>query len=219
MIADQLVRRGIVDERVLAAFAKVPRDLFVSEKLSELAYEDFPLPIGDEQTISQPFVVALTCAALRLEGTERVLEIGTGSGYSTAILAELAREVFSVERIERLAQAAAFRLARLGVANAHVTCADGSLGLREHAPYDAIAVAAAAPDVPRALREQLAQRGRLVMPVGGATGQRLVRVTRESAASWREEDLGAVAFVPLIGEDAWRPEEMHAARRVNRQRP
>lgn len=216
MIEEQLVRRGIVDERVLAAFEAVPRELFVSAELANDAYADRPLPIGDEQTISQPFVVALTLAALGLRGVERVLEIGTGSGYAAALAGQLANEVFTVERIERLARTAALRLARLGLHNVHVLCADGSLGLADHAPYDAIAVAAAAPEVPRALRDQLAYGGRLVVPVGGPGTQELIRVTREGRGTWREERLAGVAFVPLIGEEGWHVDDMRAARRVNR---
>jgi protein-L-isoaspartate(D-aspartate) O-methyltransferase len=203
MVERQLVRRGISDVRVLAAFRDVPREAFVSENLEEVAYEDSPLPIGEGQTISQPFVVALTLEALELRGVERVLEIGTGSGYSAALLGRLAREVYTVERIPSLARAAAERLAAFGAERVRVVCADGSLGLPEHAPYDAIAVAAAGPRVPERLLEQLATGGRLVMPVGGEEGQRLVRVTRYGEHELIEEKLLDVSFVPLIGAAAW----------------
>lgn len=216
MIDWQLVRRGITDARVLAAFAKVPREAFVAPELRHVAYEDRPLPIGEGQTISQPFVVALTLEALALQGDERVLEIGTGSGYAAALLSSLAAEVFTVERIERLARRAAAKLEALGILNVHVVNADGSLGLPEYAPYEAIAVAAAAPEVPRVLREQLSYGGRLVMPVGGVRGQELVRVVREDRNGFREERLARVAFVPLIGDAAWHPENMWTARGMNR---
>jgi protein-L-isoaspartate(D-aspartate) O-methyltransferase len=203
MIEEQLVRRGIADARVLEAFRAVPREAFVPERLGEVAYQDSPLPIGGGQTISQPFVVALTLEALALTGTERVLEIGTGSGYAAALLGRLAAEVHTVERLAALADEARQRLAERGCKNVHVTLGDGSLGLPEHAPYDAIAVAAAGPSVPAALRDQLAVGGRLVMPVVRNGGQALVRITRQGPATWKEERLLDVTFVPLIGAQAW----------------
>ena len=166
MIRTQIAGRGVRDPRVLAALVAVPRERFVADELAEFAYEDAPLPIEEGQTISQPYIVALMVAALELRGDERVLEIGTGSGYAAAVLAHLAREVYTVERHEALAEIARRRLAELGCANVHVRHGDGTLGWPEHAPYDAIVVAAGGPDVPATLREQLAIGGRLVMPVG-----------------------------------------------------
>ncbi|MFN0247941.1 MAG: protein-L-isoaspartate(D-aspartate) O-methyltransferase [Kofleriaceae bacterium] len=203
MVSEHLRRRDIVDPAVLAAFSSVPRDAFVPESLLEHAYGDMPLPIGNGQTISQPYVVAMTVQALRLDGHERVLEIGTGSGYAAAILASLAREVVTVERIPELALAAAERLARLGVHNVHVHQGDGTLGWPIDAPYEAICVAAAAPKPPPALLAQLAIGGRLVIPHGDAENQRLVRITRKDAVTYAEEDLGNVRFVPLIGDQGW----------------
>ncbi|MCY1071592.1 protein-L-isoaspartate(D-aspartate) O-methyltransferase [Nannocystis sp. RBIL2] len=203
----QLAGRGITDERVLEAFRTVPRAEFVPEELADLAHEDAPLPIGGGQTISQPFIVALTLEALELHGGERVLEVGAGSGYAAAVASRLAGEVFTVERLESLADDASKRLARLGFTNVRVRCGDGTLGWPEHAPYDAIAVAAGGPAVPRALLDQLAPGGRLVMPVGAdADSQTLVRITREHDGRLREDSLGPVRFVPLIGEQGW-PDE------------
>jgi protein-L-isoaspartate(D-aspartate) O-methyltransferase len=203
MVDDQLVRRGISDPRVLAAFQSVPRHEFVEPGLREFAYRDTPLPIGSSQTISQPYVVALTAQALALTGTERVLEVGTGSGYAAGILSRLAREVFTVERHEALALRARERLERLGYANVLVLVGDGTLGYPEQAPYDAIAVAAGAPEVPRALLDQLAPGGRLVIPVGPKPSRQvLMRVTRE-ADDFRQERILGVRFVPLIGEQGF----------------
>jgi protein-L-isoaspartate(D-aspartate) O-methyltransferase len=208
MVRRQLAARGIASERVLAAFRAVPRELFVPAALRDLAYRDAPLPIGEEQTISQPFVVALTLDALKLDGSERVLDIGTGSGYSAALLSRSAREVYTVERLGGLARAARERLARLGYENVHVLHGDGTLGWAEHAPYDAIAVAAGSPAVPRALRDQLAIGGRLVIPIGDdAVAQMLVRVTRTGRDAYELEELIPVRFVPLIGEQGWAHEE------------
>ncbi len=203
MVADHLSRRDISDPRVLAAFATVPRDRFVPPALLDRSYEDRPLPIGAGQTISQPYVVAITMQALRLAGHERVLEIGTGSGYAAAILGTLAHEVETVERLEELATRAATTLADLGIANVHVHHGDGTLGWPSGAPYEAIAVAAAAPAPPPALLAQLAIGGRLVVPTGPPDSQRLVRITRRTDTDYTEEDLGDVRFVPLIGEQGW----------------
>ncbi|HEY5926151.1 MAG TPA: protein-L-isoaspartate(D-aspartate) O-methyltransferase [Kofleriaceae bacterium] len=203
MVSEQLRRRDIVDPKVLAAFARVPREAFVDEPMVDHAYEDGPLPIGDGQTISQPYVVAMTVQALALQGHEHVLEIGAGSGYAAAILGAIAREVDTVERIEALARKAAARLAQLGFANVHVHHADGSIGWLPGAPYEAIAVAAGAPRPPPSLLDQLAIGGRLVLPHGDSDHQRLVRITRKSDRSFVEEDLGDVRFVPLVGVEGW----------------
>ncbi len=211
MVDLQVAGRGIADPRVLAAFRSVPRHEFVPETLAEFAYEDTPLPIAGEQTISQPYIVAVTLEALQLQGGERVLEIGAGSGYAAAVSSRLVKEVFTVERLVSLAESARERLARLGFHNVHVLCGDGTLGWPEHAPYDAIAVAAGGPEVPKALLDQLAPGGRLVIPVGpDETSQTLMRVTREGA-EFRTEPLGEVRFVPLIGEQGW-PEADRVAR-------
>jgi protein-L-isoaspartate(D-aspartate) O-methyltransferase len=203
-LVDLLSRRGIRGAATLEAFRTVPREEFVSDALAEFAYEDSPLPIEGGQTISQPYVVAMTIEALGLRGSDRVLEIGTGSGYAAAILGHIASEVYTVERIDSLATSAAARLSRLGFDNVHVQCADGSLGWPEHAPYDAIAVAASSPSVPQALLEQLAIGGRLVIPVGPREDdQQLVRVTRVSADEYRRDPIEDVRFVPLIGEQGW----------------
>ncbi|EIM76246.1 protein-L-isoaspartate O-methyltransferase [Nitratireductor aquibiodomus RA22] len=200
-----LRRRGIASEAVLDAMAEVPRELFVPPHLSELAYEDGALPIGDGQTISQPYIVALMTEAADLGPQSRVLEVGTGSGYSTAILSRLAGHVFSVERHDSLAIAARRRLADAGnLDNVSIVVGDGTLGLPEEAPFDAIVVAAAGPRVPEALRVQLAPGGRLVMPVGSASGpQKLNCVVREGENSFRTETLAPVSFVPLIGAQGW----------------
>jgi protein-L-isoaspartate(D-aspartate) O-methyltransferase len=203
MVSDQLRRRDITDPLVLQAFSRVPREAFVPEHLAEHAYDDAPLPIGNGQTISQPYVVAMTVQALRLVGRERVLEIGAGSGYAAAILGAMVREVDTVERIEELARSAAERLARLGFTNVHVHHADGTLGWAPNAPFEAIAVAAGAPRPPPSLLNQLAVGGRLVLPHGTNEFQRLVRITRTSATSFVEEDLGDVRFVPLVGAEGW----------------
>lgn len=203
MVETQLRARDITDPRVLEAFASVPRHEFVAADLADEAYDDGPLPIGGGQTISQPYVVALTAQALQLRGTERVLDIGTGSGYAAAILGRLSREVVTIERIETLAQAAAALLDRLGFSNVHVHHADGSLGWPQQAPYDAIAVAAGAPHPPRALLEQLAIGGRLVVPTGDAERQQLIRIVRTDATSFVQHDFGGVRFVPLLGQQGW----------------
>jgi protein-L-isoaspartate(D-aspartate) O-methyltransferase len=207
-MVDLLARRGISNPRTLEAFREVPREAFLPPELAEFAYRDTPLPIGDEQTISQPYVVAVTVEALRLDGTERVLEIGTGSGYAAAILSRLANRVFTVERLESLATTAGQRLTRLGYRNVDVLHGDGTLGWPDQAPYDAIAVAAGGPEVPQALKEQLAIGGRLVIPVGPKeSSQVLTRVTRRGLEDFQEEPLMEVRFVPLIDEQGWTREE------------
>jgi protein-L-isoaspartate(D-aspartate) O-methyltransferase len=204
MVREQIAARGVRDARVLAAMRRVPREQFLRESLEEFAYQDTPLPIESDQTISQPYVVAYMTECLRLEGGERVLEIGTGSGYAAAVLAEIAAHVYTVERYENLATSARERLARLGYANVHVLHGDGTRGWPEHAPYDAIVVAAGGPEVPAALCEQLAIGGRLVIPVGPtARAQQLVRVTRTGEHEFEQDELIPVAFVPLVGEQGW----------------
>jgi protein-L-isoaspartate(D-aspartate) O-methyltransferase len=203
MVSEQLLHRDIFDPHVLAAFGAVGREQFVASELEPHAYDDAPLPIGSGQTISQPYVVAMTVQALQLKGHERVLEIGTGSGYAAAILGSLVREVETVERIEELATAAAARLARLGFTNLHVHHGDGSLGWPDRAPYEAIAVSAGAPRPPRSLLDQLAIGGRLVLPYGDVDHQQLARITRRGVALFEEENLGEVRFVPLVGAQGW----------------
>ena len=204
MVDEQLAGRGIRDRRVLAAMAAVPRERFIDPGQAAFAYDDGPLPIGEGQTISQPYIVARMIEVLRLAPADRVLEIGTGSGYAAAVLAEIAAEVYTVERIAGLADRARQRLAALGYARVHVLAGDGTLGWPEYAPYDAIVVTAGGPGVPPALLEQLAPGGRLVMPVGAMLDdQRLVRVVRAGPGDDRREELEAVAFVPLIGAQGW----------------
>src|SRR3569623_1438648 len=203
MVSDQLARRGIDDESVLDAFARVPREEFVDPTFQRYANDDGPLSIGYGQTISQPYVVAMTVQALELQGHERVLEIGTGSGYAVAILGLLAREGDTIERIPELAAMAAERLARLELANVHVHCADGTLGWPPNSPYEAICVAAGAPRPPQPLLDQLAIGGRLVIPFGAASSQQLVRINRRGEHDFVEEDLGEVRFVQLVGEAGW----------------
>ncbi len=202
MVRDQLVARGITDGRVVEAMRRVPRHLMVEEALRFRAYGDHPLPIGEGQTISQPFIVALTCQALSLQGGERVLEIGTGSGYQTAILAELAEKVYTIERIKSLGTRARERLDALGHHNVAGRIADGSLGWPEESPFDAIVVAASSPEVPVPLKEQLTEGGRLVIPIGEANEQDLVRVTKERG-EWKLEKLSACVFVKLVGKHGW----------------
>jgi len=203
MIQTQLEARDIRDRHVLAAMARVPRELFVPEHSVDEAYADHPLAIGAGQTISQPYVVALMMQALRLQPFDRVLEIGTGSGYSAAILSHLAADVFTVERLLDLASAARNRLATLGYRRIHIQCSDGSLGWPEHAPYRAISVTAAGPDVPHSLLAQLEIGGRLVMPIEAFSNQTLVCVTRITNDAFNTEELANVQFVPLIGEEGW----------------
>ena len=203
-VATQIEARGITDPLVLEAMRVVPRERFVPPYLAVFAYDDGPLPIGKGQTISQPYIVAAMTQAVRIKPGERVLEIGTGSGYGAAVLSRIAGEVYTVERIGELAATARGRLAALGYDNVHVREGDGSLGWPEHAPYEAILVTAGGPRVPEALLDQLAVGGRLIMPVGtDLHGQRLVRVTRTDAHEYEHENLEYVAFVPLIGAEGW----------------
>jgi protein-L-isoaspartate(D-aspartate) O-methyltransferase len=204
MVERNIVARGVRDALVLEAMRKVPRELFVPNSLREFAYEDSPLPIGGEQTISQPYIVAFMTEALMLRGGEKVLEIGAGSGYAAAVLSEIAADVYTVERLGRLADKAAATLADLGYDNVHVLHGDGTQGWPEHAPYDAIVVAAGAPQVPRSLKQQLKVGGRLVIPVGAdQRAQELVRVVHISTNQYRGEDIAGVRFVPLIGDEGW----------------
>jgi protein-L-isoaspartate(D-aspartate) O-methyltransferase len=198
MVRDQIAARGIVDARLLAAFERVPRHLFVDAGLWGEAYEDHPLPIGEGQTISQPYIVALMTSLLELTGDERVLEVGTGCGYQAAILAELAREVHTIEYLPGLASQAAQTLSRLGYGAVHVHVGDGSLGWPSAAPFDAVLVAAAAPKVPPPLLAQLADEGRLVLPVGNRGLQQL-EVWEKNGETFHREVIIPVVFVPLRG--------------------
>jgi protein-L-isoaspartate(D-aspartate) O-methyltransferase len=203
MVETQIRKRHVNDTRVLECLEQIPRHEFVPAEFRDRAYEDAPLPIGDGQTISQPYIVAAMTAALRLQGNERVLEIGTGFGYQAAVLSCLAREVFTVEFRPELATEATERLARLGITNVHVHCGDGTLGLRDFAPYDAILVAAAAPSVPAPLLEQLADGGRMIVPVGGVENQEL-RLIERSQDDLRTTNLEPCRFVPLLGAYGWK---------------
>ena len=212
LVENCIAARGVRSELVLAAVRKVPREAFLPKSLHEFAYQDSPLPIAEGQTISQPYIVALMTEALLLEGGERVLEIGTGSGYAAAVLGEIAGEVYTVERHGQLAEKAASILADQGYKNVHVLHGDGTLGWAEHAPYDAIVVTAGGPKVPETLKEQLKVGGHLVIPVGAdARVQELVRVTRISEDAYKQEDLADVRFVPLIGEEGWTHPDKKAA--------
>jgi protein-L-isoaspartate(D-aspartate) O-methyltransferase len=204
MMSEDLLARGIRDQAVLKAMEEVPREAFVAEGMEELAYEDYPLPIAEGQTISQPYIVAYMSEALELKASDRVLEIGTGSGYAAAVLSSIVTDVYTVERLAGLAESARQRLEQIGYGNVHVLEGDGTLGWPEHAPYDAIVVTAGAPDVPKPLLEQLAVGGRLVIPVGATHYlQMLVRVRRVSDQDYRSEELCPVRFVPLIGAAGW----------------
>jgi protein-L-isoaspartate(D-aspartate) O-methyltransferase len=208
MVANQIERRGLHDPAVLAAMKEVHREAFVPEKHQEHAYDDGPLPILEGQTISQPYVVALMIEALELKPEERVLEIGTGSGYAAAVLSRIAATVYTVERFEALVEYARANLSLAGYHNVFVHHGDGTLGWPEHAPYDAIIAAAGGPKVPGALEEQLAVGGRLVMPVGSAQrAQQLVKLTRLSEGKYKKRKMSHVRFVPLVGEQGWEKEE------------
>jgi protein-L-isoaspartate(D-aspartate) O-methyltransferase len=202
MLEKQLIPRGIHDPLVLKAMEKVPREAFVQEDLRESAYGDNPLPIGEGQTISQPYIVALMTEALELKGSEKVLEIGTGSGYQAAVLAEIAKEVYTVERVARLSEKAEQILGRLGYTNIHFKIFNGTLGWPEHAPYDGIMVTAGAPETPDPLINQLAEGGRMIIPVGDTLGQDLLKI-RKANGRTLTEDLGPVRFVRLVGEHGW----------------
>jgi len=202
MVRSQIEARGILDERVLEAMRTVPRHCFVPPHLIGSAYRDSPLPIGQGQTISQPYIVALMTEMLQLRSHERVLEIGTGSGYQAAVLGQLAGEVITVERLPTLAREANQLLTQLGYSNIRVEVGDGTWGWEADAPYDAIIITAAAPEVPEPVQEQLADGGRLLVPVGPRWTQTLVRVVRQGDQFRTEQSIG-VAFVPLIGEHGW----------------
>jgi len=205
MVEEQIASRGIKDAGLIAAMKKIPRHLFVEEALQSQAYTDHPLPIGEKQTISQPYMVALMTEALLLTGKEKVLEIGTGSGYQTAILAEMCEKVYSVERIRPLAIRARKLLYELGYFNVEIKIFDGTFGWTEESPFDAILVTAGSPDIPQPLVDQLAMGGRLVIPVGDAFVQDLFRVTKTKEGVKRE-DLGGCRFVKLIGKYGWEAE-------------
>jgi protein-L-isoaspartate(D-aspartate) O-methyltransferase len=205
MVRNQLIPRGISDERVLAAMEKIHRHLFVEEALAGEAYNDHPLPIGHKQTISQPYIVALMTEALELKAGEKVLEIGTGSGYQTAILAELAQAVYTVERVEPLLEKSRQLLENLGYTNIRFAVSDGTLGWEAFAPYDAIMVTAGAPKIPQPLLAQLADGGRLIIPIGNRYSQDLIRVKR-AKKRFIEQNLGGCRFVDLIGNHGWKDE-------------
>src|SRR5665647_582607 len=210
MVDSQIADRGVRSRLVLDAMRTVPREAFLPESLREFAYEDAPLPIAENQTISQPYIVALMTDALGLEGGEKVLEIGTGSGYAAAILSRIAKEVYTIERIGQLAEKSGAVLADLGYKNVHVLHADGTRGWPDQAPYDAIVVAAGGPEIPESLKAQLKIGGRLVIPVGSDRRyQELVRVVRVSEHEYKTEDIADVRFVPLVGEEGWAPEDGH----------
>jgi protein-L-isoaspartate(D-aspartate) O-methyltransferase len=203
MVQEQILERGITNSRVVQALRKIPRHLFVDPGLANRAYDDSALPIGQKQTLSQPYMVARMTEALELAGEERVLEIGTGSGYQTALLAELCFNVFSVEKIRALSRKARELLDRLEYQNIALHVGDGTVGWSEHAPYDGVLVTAAAPELPKPLLDQLALGGRLVIPVGEEMSQVLVRV-RRTAAGFEDEQLGECRFVKLWGKYGWR---------------
>jgi protein-L-isoaspartate(D-aspartate) O-methyltransferase len=202
MVTEQLVARGIKDSAVIAAMTKVPRHAFIRDELRGHSYEDQPLPIGNDQTVSQPYMVALMAEALELTGSERILEIGAGSGYAAAVFAELCQEVFSVERIEELAIKARLTLIGVGCHNVRIQIGDGTLGWPEEAPFDAIVISAGAPQIPRPLLEQLKPSGRLVFPMGEEELQTLVRL-RRTPAGLKEEYFGECRFVKLRGLYGW----------------
>jgi protein-L-isoaspartate(D-aspartate) O-methyltransferase len=211
MVERQIRQRGIRSPRVLEVMASVPRHHFVSQQLLDNAYRDEPLPIGESQTISQPFMVAAMAEALSLEGSEKILEVGAGSGYQAAVLSLLAREVISVESQSKLAASARERLVRLGYSNVRIVEGDGSLGWPADAPYDAILVTAAAPAVPPPMLEQLAEGGRLVIPVGSVKDQELLRVTKIGGQA-TQQSLFACRFVPLLGRYGWQQKSKDSSR-------
>jgi protein-L-isoaspartate(D-aspartate) O-methyltransferase len=203
MVSEQIISRGVHDERLLDALRRVPRHWFVPEEYANISYTDGPLPIGHAQTISQPYIVALMTELLELEGEENVLEVGTGSGYQAALLALLAQQVHTIERHEALAEKAEKVLMKLGLTNVLVHVGDGTLGLPNYAPFNAIMITAAAPRVPQPLFDQLAEGGRLVLPEGGAGGQMLDR-WRKHGGAYKQEHITPVAFVPLRGQHGWK---------------
>lgn len=204
MVKEQLLGRGIRDEAVLRAMAEVPREAFVPGQWSKYAYADSPLPIGQDQTISQPYIVALMIEALVLSAEDRVLEVGTGSGYGAAVLSRIAGQVYTVERLQELATSAKERFRLLGYENIHVRHGDGTLGWPEYAPYNGIVVTASGPTIPPLLCRQLATGGRLVIPVGATPdSQELLRLQRTGRARMCRENLGGVRFVPLVGKAGW----------------
>ncbi|KKM71425.1 hypothetical protein LCGC14_1430760 [marine sediment metagenome] len=202
MVREQFIARGIADQRVLAAFYKVEREKFVPSEVRDNAYQDFPLSIGEGQTISQPYMVALMTQSLELKGNERVLEIGTGSGYQTAILAELARKVYSVERMRTLAERARKLLEKLGYSNVKILLGDGTLGWEESSPYDRILVTAGAKEIPQPLTDQLEEEGVMIIPVGNSYSQDL-RVVRKRKNRIKTATVEKCVFVPLIGKYGW----------------
>lgn len=206
MVDEQIVARGVKDERVLAVMRKVPRHEFLPEVIRGMAYNDNALPLGEGQTLSQPYMVALMTELLGLTGTERVLEIGTGSGYQAAVLAELCEKVYTVERIKKLADRARATLDRLRYSSVAIKVYDGTYGWKEMAPFDAIMVTAGSPDIPAPLVEQLKEGGRLVIPVGERFGQELVRVTKTKEGTVSERNIPCV-FVPLIGNHGWKEQQ------------
>lgn len=206
MVETQIVARGIHDRRVIEAMLKIPRHLFVEEAMAAQAYNDNPLPIGEKQTISQPYMVALMTELLELKGKEKVLEIGTGSGYQAAVLAVLAERVYTMERIRPLAMRARKVLDGLGLLNVNIRVADGTCGWEEEAPFDAILVTAGAPEIPNTLVSQLAVGGRLVLPVGDQFSQTLVRIVRQRDGSCTIEDSIGCRFVKLVGKHGWESE-------------
>lgn len=208
MVKEQLAARGITDRLVLSAMAKVPRHEFVGPDLRKKAYDDMALPIGGNQTISQPYMVAVMTELLNLDGPERVLEIGTGSGYQTAVLSELCKEVFSIERNVRLSETARETLSALGIDNIHLHVGDGSKGLPEAAPFDRILVTAGSPGLPAPLIEQLVPGGIIIVPVGDRSSQRLIRGVKQANGTVTEEFHTACVFVPLVGECGWSVESL-----------
>ncbi len=208
MVESQIIARGIKDRRLIEAMLKVPRHIFVEEAMATQAYNDNPLPIGEKQTISQPYMVALMTELLELKGTEKVLEIGTGSGYQAAILASLADRVYTIERIRSLVLRARKALDILGLFNVNIKIADGTVGWKEDAPFDAIIVTAGSPDIPLELIDQLAVGGRMVIPVGGQIEQTLLRITKEKDGAIVREELTGCRFVKLIGKYGWEGENL-----------
>lgn len=202
MVQEQLIARGLKDQRVIEAFQKVPREEFIPKSLAEAAYDDGPLPIGNDQTISQPYMVASMTELLNLKGEEKVLEVGTGSGYQAAILAELCHKVYTIERVASLSESAQAKLLTLGYQNIEFVVGDGTLGYPEAAPYDGIIVTAACPTIPTTLIDQLAEGGRLVIPVGKRFLQTLTLVEKK-AGKVKIESLFGCVFVPLIGQYGW----------------